>query len=484
MNISSLIPTEKIVERLRYDNPWWVNKQIPETYSSMARRLYFSLFYPYVIENSVKRALVLLGPRRVGKTVMLFHSIQQLLTEHVNPHKIFFIGIDNPIYVHLSLEDHVNLCKQALKLENLNDCFVFFDEIQYLKDWERHLKVLVDTYPKTKFIVSGSAAAALKWHSTESGAGRFTDFLLPPLTFQEYIHLKNRSHLMYQGEIGYGNKRIAYNLTHDIKALNKEFMHYLNFGGYPEVVLNEKIQSEMGRYIKSDIVDKVLLRDLPSLYGIKDVQELNRFFSYLAYNTGKEFSYETMSKESGILKETLKRYLDYLEAAFLVKVLNKVDLNAKRLKRVTSFKVYLTNPSLRTALFSPILETDDEMGNMVETAVLSQWMHREKLDLTYARWKEGRNEGEVDLVLVNDKKYKPVWGVEIKWSNRYFNQPTQLKSLLHFCESNQLKQALVTTIDQSGVKEINQVAFSFLPASVYTYNVGDITLKMKSNEWL
>ncbi len=484
MNISSLIPTEKIVERLRYDNPWWVNKQIPETYSSMARRLYFSLFYPYVIENSVKRALVLLGPRRVGKTVMLFHSIQQLLTEHVNPHKIFFIGIDNPIYVHLSLEDHVNLCKQALNLENLNDCFVFFDEIQYLKDWERHLKVLVDTYPKTKFIVSGSAAAALKWHSTESGAGRFTDFLLPPLTFQEYIHLKNRGHLMYQGEISYGNKRIAYNLTHDIKALNREFMHYLNFGGYPEVVLNEKIQSEMGRYIKSDIVDKVLLRDLPSLYGIKDVQELNRFFSYLAYNTGKEFSYETMSKESGILKETLKRYLDYLEAAFLIKVLNKVDLNAKRLKRVTSFKVYLTNPSLRTALFSPILETDDEMGNMVETAVLSQWMHREKLDLTYARWKEGRNEGEVDLVLVNDKKYKPVWGVEIKWSNRYFNKPTELKSLLHFCESNQFKQALVTTIDQSGVKEIDQVAFSFLPASVYTYNVGDITLKMKSNEWL
>jgi hypothetical protein len=484
MNISSLIPTEKIVERLRYDNPWWVNKQIPETYSSMARRLYFSLFYPYVIENSVKRALVLLGPRRVGKTVMLFHSIQQLLTEHVAPHKIFFIGIDNPIYVHLSLEDHVNLCKQALNLENLNDCFVFFDEIQYLKDWERHLKVLVDTYPKTKFIVSGSAAAALKWHSTESGAGRFTDFLLPPLTFQEYIHLKNRGHLMYQGEISYGNKRIAYNLTHDIKALNREFMHYLNFGGYPEVVLNEKIQSEMGRYIKSDIVDKVLLRDLPSLYGIKDVQELNRFFSYLAYNTGKEFSYETMSKESGMLKETLKRYLDYLEAAFLIKVLNKVDLNAKRLKRVTSFKVYLTNPSLRTALFSPILETDDEMGNMVETAVLSQWMHREKLDLTYARWKEGRNEGEVDLVLVNDKKYKPVWGVEIKWSNRYFNKPTELKSLLHFCESNQFKQALVTTIDQSGVKEIDQVAFSFLPASVYTYNVGDITLKMKSNEWL
>jgi predicted AAA+ superfamily ATPase len=479
MSSISIIPTEKIVERLRYENPWWINKQIPEVFSKMSQRLYFNLFYPFVIENKIRRALVLMGPRRVGKTVMLFHSIQELLTENINPQEIFFIGIDNPIYVHLGLEDILNLCRQSLNQENLNGCYVFFDEIQYLKDWERHLKVLVDSYPETKFIVSGSAAAALKWHSTESGAGRFTDFMLPPLTFQEYIHLKEMSHLIYKGEISYGEDQIQYCLTHDIKVLNKEFVHYLNFGGYPEVVLSEKIQSDMGRYVKNDIVDKVLLRDLPSLYGIKDVQELNRFFTYVAYNTGNEFSFESMSKESGIQKETLKKYLEYLEAAFLIKVLNKVDLTAKRLKRITSFKVYLTNPSLRTALFSPISETDSEMGNMVETAVLSQWMHREKLDLTYARWKEGRNEGEVDLVLVDDKKYKPLWGVEIKWSNRYFERPNELKSLIHFCKSNHFQKALVTTIDQSGIKQIEGLFLSFLPASIYSYNIGDITLKMK-----
>ncbi|HMU97345.1 MAG TPA: ATP-binding protein [Chitinophagales bacterium] len=482
MNTSSLIPTEKIIERLRYENPWWINKQIPETYKSMSKRLYFDLFYPYVIEKKVRRALVLMGPRRVGKTVMLFHSIQQLIDKQINPQKIFFVGIDNPIYVHLSLEDILSLCKQSLNQENLNGCYVFFDEIQYLKDWERHLKILVDTYPETKFIVSGSAAAALKWHSTESGAGRFTDFMLPPLTFQEYIHLKGMNHLIYDGKINYGNNQVPYCLTHDIKAFNKEFIHYLNFGGYPEVVLSERIQSDMGRYVKNDIVDKVLLRDLPSLYGIKDVQELNRFFTYIAYNSGNEFSYERMSQESGIQKDTLKKYLEYLEAAFLIKVLNKVDVNAKRLKRVTSFKVFLTNPSLRTALFSPISEIDKEMGNMVETAVLSQWMHREKLDITYARWKEGRNEGEVDLVLIDDKKFKPVWGVEIKWSNRYFDKPDELKSLITFCKNNKFQKALVTSIDKIGVKEIDNLLFSFLPVSIYSYNIGNITLKMKNNQ--
>lgn len=480
---SRLIPTEKIIERLRYENPWWITQEIPSLYKEMSKRLYFELFYPFVTETKIRRAVVLMGPRRVGKTVMMFHTIDQLLQEKINPQRIFFVGIDNPIYIHLSLQEILDLCKEAINAEDLKGCYVFFDEIQYLKDWERHLKVLVDSYPETKFIVSGSAAAALKWHSTESGAGRFTDFMLPPLTFQEFIHLKNKNHLIHNGFIQYGEKQIPYRVTHDIDELNREFLQYLNFGGYPEVVLSEKIQNDMGRYVKNDIVDKVLLRDLPSLYGIKDVQELNRFFTYVAYNTGNEFSYETMSKESGIQKETLKKYLEYLEAAFLIKVLNKVDVNAKRFKRITSFKVYLTNSSLRTALFSPIKATDSEMGNMVETAILSQWMHRENLDLTYSRWKDGRLEGEVDLVLVDDKKFKPVWGVEIKWSNRHFEMPQDLNSLIHFCKSNEFENALVTTIDKQGTKEISDLNFTFLPASVYAYNIGENTLRMKSTNY-
>lgn len=336
----------------------------------------------------------------------------------------------------------------------------------------------MDSNPKTKFIVSGSVAAALRWHSSESGAGRFSDFMLPPLTFQEFIHLKNLAHLIVSGEINYNGMNIPYQLTNNIEELNKEFINYLNFGGYPEVVLSEKIQSDMGRYVKNDIVDKVLLRDLPSLYGIKDVQELNRFFTYLAYNTGNEFSYETMSKESGIQKDTLKKYLEYLEAAFLIKVLNKLDVNAKKLKRITSFKVYLTNPSLRTALFSPISSSDQAIGNMVETAILSQWMHRENLNLNYARWKD-RKEGEVDLVLLDDKNFKPIWAIEIKWSNRYVEKTNELNSIIHFCKNNNLQSALVTTINQESNKTFQEIDFTFIPSSVYAYNIGVNTLKIK-----
>lgn len=483
MDFNSVIPTSKRIDRLQYENPWWVSGQVQELYQNMSKRLYFDVFYPFVKETEIKRAVVLMGPRRVGKTVMMFHAIQELIAENISPQKIFFIGIDNPIYMHLGLEDILQLGKQAVNLDNLEGCFVFFDEIQYLKDWERHLKVLVDTYPKTKFIVSGSAAAALRLQSSESGAGRFTDFMLPPLTFHEYIHLKGLHHLVQSKSIFYNGKEIPFFTTHDNKALNKEFFHYLNFGGYPEVVLSEKIQSDMGRYVKSDIVDKVLLRDLPSLYGIKDVQELNSFFSYLAYNTGNEFSFERLAKDSGILKDTIRKYLEYLEAAFLIKVIHKIDDNAKKFKRITTFKVYLTNPSLRTALFSPIQETDNETGNMVETAIFSQWMHRENLDLKYARWKMGRSEGEVDIVLIDTKLFKPQWCVEVKWSNRYFEKPQELKSLLHFCEQNNFKASLVTTMDQAGNKTIGNLNITFVPAAIYAYNIGVVTLVQK-NTWM
>lgn len=481
MSFDTVIPTSKRIERLQYENPWWASGNVQQTYQDMSKRLYFDLFYPFVKEIDIKRAVVLMGPRRVGKTVMMYHTIQELIKEKIAPQKIFFIGIDNPIYMHLSLEDILLLAKEAVQLDSIEGCFVFFDEIQYLKDWERHLKVLVDSYPKTKFIVSGSAAAALRLQSSESGAGRFTDFMLPPLTFHEYIHLKGLHHLVQPKTILYNSKEIPFFTTHDNKAFNKEFFHYLNFGGYPEVVLSEKIQSDMGRYVKNDIVDKVLLRDLPSLYGIKDVQELNSFFSYLAYNTGNEFSFERLGKDSGIAKEIIKKYLEYLEAAFLIKVIHKIDDNAKKFKRVTSFKVYLTNSSLRTALFSPIVETDKETGNMVETAIFSQWMHRENLDLKYARWKMGRSEGEVDIVLLDHKLFKPQWCIEIKWSNRYVEKPKELNSLIYFCKQNNFKATLVTTIDISDNKTIEDINITYVPAAVYAYNIGVNTLEIKSN---
>src|SRR5690625_3839070 len=122
MSFSSVIPQDRIIARLRYENPWWVNGKIDETYQEMSRRLYFKLFFPHVLEKDINRALVLMGPRRVGKTVLLFHTVDELLQSKVNPENICFVGIDNPIYINLGLEDILDLYKEALKRKDLEGC--------------------------------------------------------------------------------------------------------------------------------------------------------------------------------------------------------------------------------------------------------------------------------------------------------------------------------------------------------------------------
>jgi uncharacterized protein len=459
--------SEQVMDRLRFDNPWWVTRQTGIFYKEMQPRQYFELFRPLVMETSIRRALVLMGPRRVGKTVMMHHSIQQLLDDGQDPLKIAFISVETPIYNGMGLEALFGMCRKVTHQDSTAGWYIFFDEVQYLKDWEIHVKSLVDSYPNCKFIVSGSAAAALKYKSQESGAGRFTDFMLPPLTFSEYIALKKLDGLLHVAGKSVDGSLPTLFTTHHIQELNRHFLDYINYGGYPEVIFSPIMQQDPGRYIRNDIIDKVLLRDLPMLYGIRDVQELNALFTSIAYNSAGEVSLDDLSKQSGVQKITIKKYLEYLEAAFLIKVVHKISNKPKHFQRATQFKIYLTNPSLRTALFTPILQTDPFIGNMIETAVIGQWLHQDRFTPYYARWQKG----EVDLIRLDERVFQPLWALEIKWSNAFFEKPGDLKPLLQFMDDNQMKQAVVTTLDKEMIKEVEGRALQFIPASLYAYAV-------------
>lgn len=466
MNVVNSFIEEQVQKRMVLDNPWWESGKIDEDFIQFPRRTYLNDFYESVTDLSVRRAVILMGPRRVGKTVMIYHSIDRLISSGVDPRKIIYVSVDTPIYNNISLEEFFSLARKALKNEDSYEgYYVFFDEIQYLKNWEVHLKSMVDTFRSSRFVASGSAAAALKMKSNESGAGRFSDFLLPPLTFFEYIQFKGLDSLVVKS-----NNGISPYDTINIEELNHHFIDYINFGGYPEVVFSETIRRNPGQYIKNDIIDKVLLRDLPSLYGISDIQELNKLFVHIAFRSGNEFSYESLTREAGIKKETIKRYLEYLEAAFLIKVVNRIDQNAKRLQRVTSFKIYLTNPSLRCALFTSIGEDDEFMGSMVETAVFSQWIQGGKTDFFYANWAKGRNKGEVDIVWVDMATQKAVSVAEIKWTDRFIENPNELKSLYSFLSLNPgIKKIFVTTKTRFGTYDIPEGKILFIPVAVYSY---------------
>ncbi|HSL83970.1 MAG TPA: ATP-binding protein [Thermoanaerobaculia bacterium] len=438
-------------------------------------RPYLELFYPLVAERKVRRAVVLMGPRRVGKTVMIHHTIQRLLASDVEPRRIFYVSVDHPLYNGLALEELLALYAEATGEDlRTGPAYVFFDEIQYLRDWEAHLKSLVDSYPELRCVSSGSAAAALRLKSHESGAGRFTDFLLPPLTFHEYLVLLREEGVIEKKLPRSGKKLLS---PADVASLNRRFVEYLNFGGYPEAVFSEEIQSDPARFIKSDIIDKVLLRDLPSLYGIQDIQELNSLFTRLAYNTAGEVSLDELSKGSGVAKNTIKRYIEYLEAAFLISVVHRLDRDARRFKRAVTFKVYLTNPSMRAALFAPVTEEDPAMGPMVETAIVAQWLHWDRSGLHYARWPRG----EVDVVILNARGQAGEL-LEVKWSDRIVDHLDELKPLADLAlRTKPHVGATVTTRTRLETRTLDGVPLFFMPASVYCYLTGRMILSAKGS---
>jgi predicted AAA+ superfamily ATPase len=251
------VSSQQVAEHLKRLKPWWESGRMDAPTQAMHPRAYHVPVRQLLLEPGLRRAVVLLGPRRVGKTILIRHLIADLLQSDTAASRIAYVEMDHPLLHGQSLEALIEQIEAASPGRE-GPRYLFFDEIQSYKDWEKHLKPLVDHRPDLRSLVSGSAAAALKRRSTESGAGRFTDFLLPPLTFSEYLQLRSEPPAIFEDQ---PNQYVL----HDIGALNAQFVDYVNFGGYPELALSEVMRNDPARFVKSDIVDKVLLRDLPQL---------------------------------------------------------------------------------------------------------------------------------------------------------------------------------------------------------------------------
>lgn len=474
------IPLREVLRRMADDNPWWVaGGNIESEWRDLPRRVYFQPLMQLVRDLEVSRAIVLIGPRRVGKTVMTKQTIEALLADGIAGTDILYLSLETPLYSGRALETLLRDFMDLHGHKKGRQLWVFFDEVQYLPNWEVHLKSLVDSYGSIRFVVSGSAAATLKMKSRESGAGRFTDFLLPPLTFAEYLTFAGIENDLIAAEER-GGVRLPLYRARNVLELNAAFIDYLNFGGFPEAVMKPAVRANPDRFLKQDIVDKVLLKDLPSLFGIRDTQELNRFFNVLAYNTGEEMKPEDLSKRSGIEKNKIAAYLEYLEAAFLIRRVHRIEDNARRLQRATTFKVYLTNPSIRAALFGNIRPDDEAMGRLAETALWSQWLHSAAMidALHYARWRPGRKDMEVDLVALDPKTQAPRFAVEVKWSDSAYDNWNELKGLREFATRHKLQRnPLVTTLTRTGQGNDRGLEIEFVPTSLHCYTVAKNLLR-------
>jgi len=137
-----LISNQQVLAHLKGLNPWWENGRLPPSSSLLKPRAYLGQVLGLMRDLALRRAVVLLGPRRVGKTILLQHLIGELLRADCGRESCAYIEMDHPLLHGQSLESIIALIEQATPSATGRTRYLFFDEIQSHKDWEKHLKPL------------------------------------------------------------------------------------------------------------------------------------------------------------------------------------------------------------------------------------------------------------------------------------------------------------------------------------------------------
>ena len=409
---------EGILKVLTAFNPWWksgaVNPKMTKTY----KRFAFHEAMKRLDQNDLRRIVVLTGTRRVGKTTIQYQMIDTLLKRGVDPQKIVFISMDHPMLKLSGVNDVLECYHENIYAEQ--DVYYFFDEVQYAQDWDRWLKMIYDMQPDTNVVATGSASPALVKGNQESGAGRWTVIQVPTMSFYEYCELLDldRPQLpktLKMTQMLYMTQPERSRIMMQLQKVQNHFTRYLQIGGFPELALSDNdIMAQ--QIMREDVVDKVLKRDLPSLYNLRNATELERIFLYLCNVSSEIVSIEAIAKElSGVSRPTVENYIQYLESANLIYMSLPVDMAGKKVLKASP-KIYIADAAIRNAvLMDESLLTDSiEMGKIVETAVykhVAAFYYQQATSVGYFRG--GRKGKEIDIVVDKPNAYNIL--IEVKY---------------------------------------------------------------------
>lgn len=416
----AIISKDALLKVLTSYNPWWktgnINPKLSKTYKRFA---YYESMKLLQMEN-LRRTVILTGTRRVGKTTIQYQMIETLLKKGVQPQKIVFISMDHPM-LKLSAMNEILECYHENIYPN-QDVYYFFDEIQYAQDWDKWLKTIYDMQPDTKMVATGSASPVIIKGNQESGAGRWTVVHVPTMSFYEYCELigvekpqlpenLKITPLLHKTQ----QERTAIMLQ--LSKVQNHFIRYLQVGGFPELALADNdIMAQ--QIMREDVVDKVLKRDLPSIYNIRNATELERIFIYLCNVSSEIVSIEAITKElSGVSRPTVENYIRYLESANLIYQSWPVDMSDKKVLKAKP-KIYIADAAIRNAVLmdDTVLTDPVEMGKIVETAVykhVAAFYYQMATSVGYYRG--GKKDKEIDIVVAchNNKKIL----IEVKYRN-------------------------------------------------------------------
>ena len=395
---------EGILKVLSAYNPWWktgaVNPKLSKTY----KRFAFYEAMKKLNDQTIRRIVVLTGTRRVGKTTIQYQMIEKLLQQGVAPQRIVFISMDHPMLKLSEFNEILECYHENIYAEQ--DAYYFFDEIQYAQDWDKWLKIIYDMQPDTKVVATGSASPALVKGNQESGAGRWSVTQVPTMSFYEYCEILNLDrpdlpeNLKVTGLLHMSQQQRT-QIMLQLSKVQNHFNRYLQVGGFPELALadNDLFAQQI---MREDVVDKVLKRDLPSLYRIRNATELERIFLYLCNVSSEIVSIEAIAKElCGVSRPTVENYIQYLESANLIYQSWPVDLAGKKILKAKP-KIYIADAAIRNAVLmdESLLSDPVEMGKIVETAVykhVAAFYYQQAASVGYYRG--GRKNKEIDIVV-------------------------------------------------------------------------------------
>lgn len=402
----SIFTEEKLLNLLMQYNPWWKNGEVNEKFNPPRRRYAFYETKKILERKEIRRFAVLSGARRVGKTTIMYQLIAGLLKANVPPRNIVYLSFDNPIVKLGGFDGVLRAYDNAYPTDD--DLYFFFDEVQYAEDWEAWVKVLYDTRPHLHLVATGSASPVIEKGAVESGVGRWQLLKVPTLSFYEYcdlLELKVRPDLPkgIRPTQLYKMKRGDFSeLMSKLAPLAQHFNRYLTVGGFPELALaSDDLESQ--RILREDVVDKVIKRDVLTLFKVRNPLQLEKVFLYLCVNSSNIINISTMSKElDDMNKATLTNYIQFLKEANMIYISEPVGLDGKAILK-GKFKIYVADSAIRNAvlMLEDVITDPVEMGIMVETTVykhLAAFYYQSSAQVGYFR-RTGGNQKEIDVVV-------------------------------------------------------------------------------------
>lgn len=294
------------------------------------REMYLSRIRPFIGGELIK---VITGIRRCGKSVMLQLVRQELIESGIGEEQCIAINFEDMRNARLCTAEslHDEILRRAKNIQG--KIYLFFDEIQEVKNWEKcvnSLRVALDC----DIYITGSNAKLLSGELATYLAGRYVEFVIYPFSFAEFLEL--------------------YKTIVPQDSVRQSFQKYLLCGGMPYLA-NIRYAEEPSRQYLTDVFNSVQLKDIVKRNNVRDVDLLERIIAYITANVGTTFSAGSLSRffkseQRTVAPETILNYIKYCCDAYLFYKVKRQDLQGKQILAANE-KYYIADHGIREAVF-------------------------------------------------------------------------------------------------------------------------------------